>query len=260
MTLRIGIVNLMPRAETYEGTLCRALAAAGRELEPVWLRLRTPAYASSDRARIERVYLPLSAALDEGRLDGLLISGAPVEEMPFEAVTYWPELSEQLLRARSRVRSTLGLCWGGLALAKLLGIDKTTFASKLFGVYPLEARAPEHPVVRALGPALVCPQSRHSGLEPVSLAAAVDDSRVKLIAGSEAAGEVILESADQRYLVHTGHPEYEAERLRCEYRRDAAARPSDVAPPYAYDLEQPVATWKEASALFFRGWLDSLSG
>lgn len=256
MALRIGIVNLMPRAETYEVTLQRALAAAERAFEPVWLRLQTPAYASSDRCRIERVYVPLSAALDAGRLDGLIVSGAPVEELPYEAVTYWPELSAQLLRARQLVRSTLGLCWGALALARLLGIEKVSFPRKLFGVYGLSARAPH----RVLGGAaeVYCPQSRHSGLEASSLSAAVARGGVRLIAGSEAAGEVIVESADGRFLMHTGHPEYEAERLACEYRRDRAAGRCDVSVPVGYDLARPSATWACDSAAFFRGWLDGL--
>lgn len=259
MTLQIGIVNLMPRAETYEATLCRALAAAGLAFEPVWLRLQTPAYASSDRAHIERVYLPLAAALDNARLDGLIISGAPVEDLAFEAVTYWPELSEQLRRARTRVASTLGLCWGGMALAQLLGVDKITFEQKLFGVYALDAHIADHPALRHRHGPLLCPQSRHSGLDPLSLAAAVAHGGVRLIAGSEAAGEVIVESTDRRYLIHTGHPEYEAERLASEYRRDRAAGRSDVGAPHAYDVEHPLATWEHASAAFFRGWLEGLS-
>jgi homoserine O-succinyltransferase/O-acetyltransferase len=254
----LGIVNLMPRAETYEVTLLRALTAAERAFEPVWLRLETPAYASSDRARIEQVYVPLSAALDSAALDALIVSGAPVEELPYEAVTYWPELSEQLLRARSAVRSTLGLCWGGMALARLLGVEKVVFSEKLFGVYPLSPRGPEHAVVRALGPALLCPQSRHSGLDPVSLAAAAARGAVRLIAGSDVAGEVILESADARFLMHVGHPEYETQRLALEYRRDAAAGRTDVGLPHGYDIDDPTQTWAPASTTFFRAWRDTL--
>jgi homoserine O-succinyltransferase/O-acetyltransferase len=255
VALRIGIVNLMPRAETYEVTLTRALAASGRAFEPIWLRLETPAYTSSDRTRIEQVYVPLSAALDSGRLDGLIVSGAPVEDLAYDAVTYWPELSAQLRRARSTVRSTLGLCWGGMALAKLLGVEKISFPRKLFGVYPLQPRA-AHPVLN--GAQLLCPQSRHSGLDPVSLSAAASTGAVRLIAGSEDAGEVILESTDGRYLMHTGHPEYETERLGFEYRRDAAAGRCDVDPPVGYDLDRPVATWADTSTTFFRGWLGGL--
>src|SRR5262245_44896022 len=118
--LRVGIVNLMPRAETYETTLCSALSATGCAYEPIWLRLETPAYSGSDRARTERVYQPLAAALADDALDALIISGAPVEELPFEEVTYWRELSGLLRIARQRVPSTLGLCWGALALAEQL--------------------------------------------------------------------------------------------------------------------------------------------
>jgi homoserine O-succinyltransferase len=257
-SLRIGIVNLMPRAETYERLIVDALGASGRRFEPVWLRLSTPAYASSDRERIASVYLPLAAALAEARLDGLIVSGAPVEDIAFEAVTYWQELSGLLRQARVRVRSTLGLCWGALALAQLVGIEKIAFTRKLAGVFPLERYAPEHPLLRASSPQFLCPQSRHSGLAPRSLQAAISDGRVRLLAGSEAAGAVILESGDGRFVMHVGHPEYDAPRLGFEYRRDAADGCSDLAPPHDYDLDNPIATWRAASSAFFGAWLDSL--
>lgn len=256
--VRIGIVNLMPRAETYESTLLGALRATERVFEPIWLRLETAAYASSDRARLERVYLPLSAALESGELDGLIVSGAPVEEMPFEAVSYWPELSELLRLAQTRVASTLGLCWGALALGQLLGLQKFTFSRKLFGVYELVNRAPEHALLRAEEPRFSCPQSRHSGFVPESVLAAEASGRVQVLAESAEAGAVILESADGRHVLHIGHPEYEADRLLFEYRRDHAAGRPDVGRPHNFDLEQPRASWRGASTRFFGNWIDRI--
>jgi homoserine O-succinyltransferase len=248
----------MPRAETYERLLLAALADTDRAFDVTWLRLSTPAYASSDRARIERVYVPLAAALDRGDLDGLIVSGAPVEELPFEAVTYWHELSELLRRARETVPSTLGLCWGALALAQLLGIDKSTFGTKLFGVFALDVLANDHPLVRGLEPSFLCPQSRHSGLTPTSVAAAAAAGGVRVLAGSPKAGPVILDSTDHRYVMHVGHPEYDADRLAFEYERDRASELSSVHAPENFDLQQPAATWRLASVSFFRAWFDAL--
>jgi homoserine O-succinyltransferase len=245
----------MPRAETYESLLLASLeGAASQPLEVIWLRLSTPAYASSDRARIESVYVPLAAALEARTLDGLIITGAPVEEIPFEAVTYWAELSALLQRAREVVPSTLGLCWGALALARLLEIDKLVFETKIFGVYPLEVSESDHPLLRALAPTFLCPQSRYSGLSPADVAAAVDAGRARVLAGSAAAGPVILESTDQRFLIHVGHPEYDAERLIFEYLRDYAANVPGVSAPHDFDLDRPEATWRTASEHFFRSW------
>jgi homoserine O-succinyltransferase len=256
--LRIGVVNLMPRAETYESLLLATLARTELSIEVTWLRLSTPAYASSDRARIEQVYLPLSAALDQRSLDGLIITGAPVEELPFEAVTYWSELSAQLERARKIVPSTLGLCWGALALARLLGIDKQVFERKLFGVYPLDITDLEHPLLRELAPNFLCPQSRYSGLVPTDVAAAVVAGRARVLARSAAAGSVILESNDGRFLLHTGHPEYDAQRLAFEYRRDVEAKIASVGAPHDFDPDRPESSWHCASATFFRAWIVSL--
>jgi homoserine O-succinyltransferase len=256
--LRIGIVNLMPRAQTYEDLLLAALERAGVPLAVTWLRLTTPHYASSDRARIEQVYLPLSAAIEERLLDGLIISGAPVEDLPYETVIYWNELSGLLERARHVVPSTLGLCWGGLALARLLGIDKTLFERKLFGVYTLSAPDPNHPLMRELAPEFPCPQSRYSGLATADVERAVAAGSVRVLAGSEAAGWVIVESSDRRFVMHTGHPEYSAERLMFEYRRDLEARVTTVDAPHDFDVTQPTETWRSASASFLRAWLSSL--
>jgi homoserine O-succinyltransferase len=256
--LRVGIVNLMPRAETYEATLLAALGASDRAIEPVWLRLTTHAYTSSDHARLEARYLPLAAALRAGRIDTLLLSGAPVEDKRFDEITYWPELSELLVEARARLPSVLGLCWGGLALAHLLGIEKVNLPTKLFGVFELENRALEHPLGRALPARFSCPQSRHSGLVDASVSDAVSSARARVLATSHETGTTILESHDGRYLMHTGHPEYEAERLAFEYHRDLAAGRSDVDRPHGFDLERPRASWQADSEAFFRAWLDAI--
>src|ERR1700733_3254664 len=113
--LRIGIVNVMPRAETYEAHLVRPLARALLPVCPVWIRLQSHSYGSSDAAHIERSYVTFSRAVARDGLDGLVLTGAPVEELEFRDVHYWTELCEILGFCRAHVPSVLGLCWGGLA-------------------------------------------------------------------------------------------------------------------------------------------------
>jgi homoserine O-succinyltransferase len=141
--VRIGIINLMPRAEVYERGLLQVLRATGVAHAPALVRLRTHAYQSSDGAHIERSYRGFGELWQEAPLAGLLITGAPVEELAFEDVTYWSELCEIIDFAREHVPSTLGLCWGGMALAQRLGIAKHNFRQKLFGVFPLRNLAPQ---------------------------------------------------------------------------------------------------------------------
>ena len=222
-SLRIGIINLMPRAQSYEATLLRPLQQTGVAFEPLWIKLKDHAYASSDRQHIERVYQSFDAVLERGPLHGLLLSGAPVEELGFAEITYWPELVDILGQARERITSTLGLCWGGLALAHMLGIHKVNLDSKLFGVFPLRRLNAEPAPGRSRDDELFCPQSRHAGITDAELEAASADGRVRLLAHSAAAGYSIFESCDRRFLMHLGHPEYEPERLVFEYERDRAA-------------------------------------
>lgn len=122
--LRIGILNVMPMAETYEYTILQPLGRSILQIEPVWIRLKSHAYKTSNWEHIRSAYVTFDEAMQPQPLDGLLLTGAPVEELAFEEVHYWEELSPILSQARQQCASTLGLCWGGLALAKLIGIEK----------------------------------------------------------------------------------------------------------------------------------------
>jgi homoserine O-succinyltransferase len=233
--LRVGIINLMPAAEAYEAMLLGAFAQ--HRIAPIWIRLRSHGYASSDAEHLARHYVSYERA---GALDGLILTGAPVEELAFEQVRYFAELRAILEHARSHVPSTLGLCWGGMALAHLLGIGKRRYDRKLFGVYPLD----EHGG---------CAQSRHAGLDQQALRAAVERGIVRVIAGDS-----IVESADRRYLIHLGHPEYTPARLRFEYERDRALGREDVGEPYGVGPHAP-STPLPHGYVFFARWLAQIA-
>jgi homoserine O-succinyltransferase/O-acetyltransferase len=257
--LRIGVVNIMPRAETYEPYLVRPLARAALPVELTWIRLESHTYASSDAERIDRHYVTYAQATSRLPLDGLLLTGAPVEEMNFESVRYWVELCAILTDCRAKVASVLGLCWGGLALARQLGIDKDRFDTKLFGVYRETTLDPEHPVLGGSDDVFHCTHSRHAGIRPERLEEARDAGVVRLLSHGLETGHSIFESADRRFLSHLGHPEYEAARLVHEWERDSSLGRVDVAPPANFDPAKPANVWRSHCNELFGRWLQDVS-
>ncbi|MDR0308136.1 MAG: homoserine O-succinyltransferase [Chitinispirillales bacterium] len=257
--LRIGILNIMPKAETYEYSLLHPLGRSVMQIEPVWIRLKTHKYSSSDQSHLDKLYVPFEEAIDgRDHLDGLIVTGAPVEEIPFEEVVYWEEIKRILKYAHNNIASTLGICWGGLALAKFLGIDKTVYEKKIFGVYQATNLDREHTITGEMDDMFWCAQSRHSGIEDSVLERERDKGNVRLLARAEGAGYVIFESSDSRFLIHLGHPEYEPQRLIDEYNRDVAKGRDDVAPPLNLDLKNPVNMWRSHRTEFFTEWIKYL--
>jgi homoserine O-succinyltransferase len=253
--LRLGILNIMPKAEAYEFSLLHPLGRSVLQVEPVWIRLRTHRYRSSDSDHLRRLYVTFEEAVERRPLDGLILTGAPVEDMPFERVRYWDEVRQILAYARRRIPITLGICWGGLALARQIGIDKVVFREKLFGVFETRNIDRRHPITGEMDDVFWCPQSRFSGIPDGALERERDRGRVNLLAHSAEAGYTIFESADRRFLMHLGHPEYDARRLVDEYRRDLEAGRPGAAPPRNLDLDHPVNRWKGQGFEFFSQWI-----
>jgi homoserine O-succinyltransferase len=253
--LRIGILNVMPKAETYEFTLLHPLGRSIIQIEPLWLRLESHRYSSSNKEHIRTFYVTFEQAIRDAALDGLILTGAPVEELAFEEVAYWRELSEILRYARTNIVSTLGICWGGMALAKILDVDKVALDKKLFGVFPNRNLERDHRITGDTDDVFWCPQSRHSGYRDADLEAARDAGAMNLLSHSEETGYSIFESTDHRYLMHLGHPEYEPERLVFEYERDRQLGRADVEPPSHFDPGTPVNRWRSHRNEFFSQWI-----
>ena len=257
--LRVGILNIMPLAETYEYSLLHPLGRSVLQIEPVWIRLKTHNYTSSDQSHLDKLYLTFEEVVARSRLDGLIMTGAPVEEIPFEEVVYWQEVQRILKYARKNVVSTLGICWGGLALAKYLGIDKTVYGKKVFGMYKTVNLDRSHNITGEMDDWFWCAQSRHSGIDDDVMERERDAGNLRLLARAEdGAGYVIFESADGRFLMHLGHPEYEPERLVDEYRRDVERGRADVEPPKNVDMEHPANLWRSHRTEFFTQWIKLL--
>jgi homoserine O-succinyltransferase len=253
--LRIGILNIMPEAENYECNLLFPLGRSIMQIEPIWIRLRDHQYSSSDNDHLDRHYALFDDAVKYKHLDGLIISGAPVEHLPYHDVKYWKELTEIINYARSNIASTLGICWGGMALAGFLGIPKINYERKLFGVFETRNLCKTHPITGEMDDIYWCPNSRHAGIADDDMEKAANEKTVNLLAHSKEAGYVIFESNDKRFIMHLGHFEYDAGRLVQEYKRDVAKGRLDVAAPQNVDLENPVNRWRSQNLEFFSQWL-----
>lgn len=253
--LRIGILNIMPKVETYEFSLLHPLGRSIMQIEPVWIKLKTHKYQSSDQSHLEKMYVPFEEAVGKKHLDGLILTGAPVEEIPFEEVSYWEEITRILKYARHNIASTLGICWGGLALAKFLGIDKVVYSEKVFGVYETTNLDRNHPITGEMDDVFWCAQSRHAGIPDEILELERDKGTIHPLAYAKDAGYMIFESTDQRFLIHLGHPEYEPRRLVEEYIRDRNKSRADVKVPRNLDIDNPVNTWRSHRTEFFSQWI-----
>ncbi len=253
--LRIGILNIMPKVETYEFSLLHPLGRSIMQIEPVWIKLKTHKYQSSDQSHLEKMYVPFEEAVGKNHLDGLILTGAPVEEIPFEQVSYWEEITRILKYARHNIASTLGICWGGLALAKFLGIDKEVYPEKVFGVFKTKNLDRTHPITGEMDDVFWCAQSRHAGIPDELLELERDKGNIHMLAHAKDAGYMIFESTDQRFLIHLGHPEYEPHRLVEEYLRDKNKGRSDVKAPLNVDLDNPINTWRSHRTEFFSQWI-----
>ena len=253
--LRIGILNIMPKAETYEFSLLHPLGKSVMQIEPVWIRLKTHDYASSNQDHLNSVYVTFEQAVRHRHIDGLIVTGAPVEEIPYEEVTYWEEIQRILKYARNNIASTLGMCWGGLAIAKYLGIEKKLFDKKVFGVFETKNLNRNHRITGDMDDIYWCPHSSHSGISDDILELERDKGLINLLAYSEEAGYTIFESSDHRFIVHLGHPEYEPRRLVEEYQRDLKKGRDDVDQPENLDQEKPVNRWRGHRSEFFSQWI-----
>ena len=251
--LRIGILNIMPLGEQYEMNLLNPLGLSILQIEPIWIRLESHEYKTWSQGHIDELYQSYEQATKDKPLDGLIVTGAPVEHLDYEQVNYWPEFTELITEATKSIPSTLGLCWGGFALAYLLGIPKENFAKKLFGVYELDNLSPSNPIIGALDDKFLCPQSRFAGLPDKEMENAASKNIINLLAYGEESGYTIFETPDHSQVMHIGHPEYNAGRLASEAKRDQSN--PNVPPISNFDFENPSNKWRMHINTFFQQWI-----
>ena len=251
--LRIGILNIMPLGKQYEFNLLHPLGLSPLQIEPIWIRLKSHSYKTWDLGHLDALYVDWEEAMHPYSLDGLIITGAPVEHLPFEEVKYWPEIVSLIEEARTKCASTLGLCWAGFALAYLAGVQKVSLIEKLFGVFPMRSLVPGHSLMGTQDDRFVCPQSRYAILPDKEMEKAQETGKLRLLAYGEKVGYTIFETTDQRQLAHLGHPEYNVARLVSEMNRDKER--GDVPPPENFSPDTPLTLWRSHRNLLFQQWL-----
>jgi len=251
--LRIGILNIMPLGEKYEFNILHPLGLSVLQLEPIWIRLESHNYKSWEPKHVDDIYVTYEEAMRDRPLDGFILTGAPVETIDFEDVYYWEEIKTILSDARKNIPSTLGLCWAGFVMAYLEGVKKLNYDHKLFGVFELKNLAPDHPIIGELDDVFFCPQSRHAGMSDEAMEKASESGRLKLLAYGPEAGYSIFSTTDDRFIAHTGHPEYNATRLAEEAKRDHSN--PEVPKPANFDFNNPLNLWRSHRNTFFAQWV-----
>ncbi|HCM28020.1 MAG: homoserine O-succinyltransferase [Treponema sp. GWB1_62_6] len=255
--LRIAIVNLMPTTLDTEIQLLRLLGNSPLQVDVTLLRMGSHDSRNAPEGHLERFYVTSDTVLHE-RFDGLIITGAPVETLPFEEVDYWKELAGLIDYSSKNVFSTLHICWGAQAgLYRRYGVGKKPLASKLFGVFPHAVNEKLNPLFRGFDDEFLAPQSRHTEVDRNAIA-----SRKELTIESESAeaGVFIVTARDGREIYVSGHLEYDPMTLDREYKRDVAKGLPIAVPRNYYPGDDPrrppLVRWRAHAHLFFSNWLN----
>ncbi|MGK0289152.1 MAG: homoserine O-succinyltransferase [bacterium] len=251
--LRIGILNIMPKAQEYEFNLLHPLGRSILQIIPVWIRLESHDYSSTNKLHLNELYISYEEAIKDGPLDGMIITGAPVESLEFKDIRYWDEIQAILIECRENITSTMGICWGALAMAKSLGIEKHNYPEKLFGVFETRNLNKHHHITGGLSDLFWLPHSRHAGIKDELMEEAEKAEIVNLLCHSKETGYSIFETPDHKFLMNTGHFEYNSHRIVEEAERDHQ-RP-DVKIPQNFDVKTPMNLWRGSRNDFFTQWI-----
>jgi len=255
--LKIAILNLMPNKEVTETQLIRLLSNTPLQIELTLLRCASHRSKNTSEEYLASFYKFFHEVKDE-KFDGLIITGAPVENLDFKDVTYWEELCEIMDWSKTNVFSTLHICWAAQAgLFYHHGIKKYPLKKKLSGVYRHKVNLATHPLVRGFDEEFSAPHSRYTEIKMQDINACDD---VQLIASSKQAGAYIIGSSNMRMFFVTGHCEYDWDTLKGEYLRDLKKGiDPDIPENYFPDndpTKRPKNLWRGHAHLLFSNWLN----
>ncbi len=255
--LSIGILNLMPNKEETELELLRLISNTPLQVEITLLQTASYRATHTPEEHLKAFYMTFDEAYAEGRkFDGMIFTGAPVEQMKFEDVTYWDEIVRIMEWAQHNVFSSLYICWGAIAAAYYFyGVDKVPLEKKISGVYLHRSMKRSNPLVRNFDEYFYAPHSRHTEVDQNALRAVKD---LDILAESDEAGIYLAASRDRRRVLVFGHGEYDKYTLDAEYKRDTALGRSDVERPVGYygDNGEPRLIWRAHSSLLMSNWLN----
>ena len=255
--IKIGLLNLMPLKEDTELQILRSLSNTPLQVDVVFVRVSGHVSKNTSTSHLHKFYQSFEE-IKEQKFDGFIITGAPVEQIPFEDVDYWDELKEIMEWTKTHVTSTLHLCWGAQAgIYYHYGIDKTQLPEKMFGVFKHHVRNRRIPLVRGFDDAFYAPHSRHTEIPLEQVEA---DERLTILADSKEAGLFLCMAEEGRQIFVMGHPEYDRMTLDAEYKRDLS-KGLDIQMPVNYypdnDPDQkPELIWRSHANNIYTNWLN----
>lgn len=255
--LHVLILNLMPTKIATETQIMRKLSNTPLQIEVELMRTKSHEATHVAASHLETFYRTFDE-VRERHYDGLIITGAPVEQMPFEEVDYWPELCDIMEWSTTHVHSTLHICWGAQAgLYYHYGINKRDLPAKASGVFEHRLVKPSSPLVRGLDDRFFAVHSRNTDVAREDVEAVPE---LEVIAVSDEVGLYIVKSTDSRRFFVFGHPEYDADTLKLEYERDLK-RGIDPEIPVNYfpnddPTREPLNTWRAQAQLLYTNWLN----
>jgi len=255
--LHILLLNLMPKKIETETQLSRLLGNSPLQVELELIRTSTHQSANTSEEHMLSFYKTF-ADVKHRRFDGMIITGAPVEQMPFEQVDYWEELCEIMEWSRSHVHSVMHICWGAQAgLYYHYGIDKRPLPEKMFGVFPHIVEYKRSILFRGFDDTFMVPHSRHTTVDRADIE---QIPALRVLASSEEAGVYAVSTRQGRQIFIMGHSEYDALTLHAEYVRDVTAgKPIRIPKNYYPDdneAKPPRVSWRSSANLLFSNWLN----
>ena len=255
--LRIALLNLMPTKIVTETQLSRLLGNTPLQVELELVQVSSHKAKNTSQEHMLAFYKTFDDIKDQ-YFDGMIITGAPVEHLPFEEVEYWPELCCIMEWTKTHVHSTFHICWGAqAALYYHFGVEKIPLEKKLFGVFSHKVVYKNPILLRGFDDTFWVPHSRHTSVRREDVAAIPG---MKILAESEEAGLYAMSTKGGRQVFITGHSEYDPETLKLEYLRDKnAGLPIEMPKnyfPQDDDTQAPVVRWRGHANLLYSNWLN----
>lgn len=255
--LQILLLNLMPKKIETETQLSRLLGNTPLQVELELIHTMSHESKNTDPEHLLAFYKTFSEVKDRN-FDGLIITGAPVEQLPFEEVEYWEELCEIMEWSKTHVHSTFHICWGAQAgLYYHFGIGKQMLPEKMFGVFPHQLDHKRSMLFRGFDDVFMVPHSRHTTVRREDIEAVPE---LKILASSAEAGVYAISTKRGRQIFITGHSEYDAMTLDAEYNRDIAQGKGAALPKNYYPgddpKKKPCVTWRSCANLLYSNWLN----
>lgn len=255
--LEIAILNLMPLKEDTEVQLLRSLSNTPLQVDITFLTTKTYIGKNTAASHLDKFYLTYDDIKDK-KFDGLIITGAPIENMAFEDVLYWDELTKVMDWSKSNVTSTLHVCWGAQAgLYHHYGINKHIMPKKVFGIYEHKVLNRKVPLVRGFDDIFYAPHSRHTQVLKEDI---IKNKDLIILAESDEAGVFLIMSQQGKQIFVMGHPEYDRYTLDIEYKRDLAKGDKIDLPVNYYPnddyTQRPLLRWRGHSHALYTNWLN----